>query len=246
MRYFVLVALGAVAAVGSGACGSETDSGGWDELGGHTPTTTTTTSSTSATPTGSSSTTSTGTPTGQGGEAGSAQGGAGGEAGGSGGSGGAPGCDDPAGSEPNETEDNAYQLLTDPINECDVNGSEFEGVIVGPDDVDWFTFRGDDTLSGCVLDLTGTVDSDEPALRLCMYVECLSAETELSGNPHCPAGTIEDTSLAGRPGCCGYSSFEVKYNCVNTTDEDAYIYLLVDVPGATDETCASYTVSYHF
>src|SRR5688572_27891726 len=65
-------------------------------------------------------------------------------AGGNGGSSASVTCPDNVIRESNESEDTAYLLTMDPIDDCHDRGGTVSGVISGANDVDWFRWLGDD------------------------------------------------------------------------------------------------------
>jgi hypothetical protein len=164
-------------------------------------------------------------------------------AGGQGATGGGGDCPDNWPGESNETEITAYELDVLPIADCDGAGGVITGVIAGPDDVDWFYYRGDDTAT-CQVDPTVFFNTADPGLRICMFLECVAGATEF---PACPDGSLSAVSPAGRQGCCSESGFTIdSFNCAGSADDDSYVYLRVDHPGASADTCDSYVLSYHF
>jgi hypothetical protein len=187
----------------------------------------TTTSSTS--PTTTTATTGSG---GQGGEGGATS---------AGGGGAAAGCDLDDMTEPSDTEETAHHLTIDPIGDCDGNGDQVSAAITDASDVDWFVYRGNDTLT-CSVDPTATVVGGA-GLELCQYAQCLSTDTTLD---ECPGGTTPATSEGGRPGCCGTGGFSIDFNCEGSLDEDGYVYIRVSVPDAEPSVCNGYVLAYHF
>ncbi len=139
--------------------------------------------------------------------------------------------------EPNNGENNPAELGT--ITDDDDDGMVITAVLEGGDDVDWFTYFGDDTLLSAVSparDLT-TVG----ALRLCKFAEC--EEGLFSTEVTCPEGTAQAMSPDGVPGCCGDDSFEIDLNCLDTMNENATIYMRLD-QGQSD--CTQYTLDFHY
>jgi hypothetical protein len=140
--------------------------------------------------------------------------------------------------EPNESEVDALNFGE--INDNDDSGGSVAGVLDHGDDEDWFTYTGDDDL-GYVVDPTREIVTDGE-LRICKFAECLDGLeiTEIA----CPPGTNEDTSPAGRPGCCSDEGFEMgAFNCGDTSEDSAYIYIRLDQPV---QQCVSYTLNYHY
>lgn len=152
-----------------------------------------------------------------------------------------PVCNDAFSHEMNESELTAHELENQAIDECDSSGGSVQGVIAGPDDVDWFTYVGDDTLSLCQVDPAREITQSQSGIRLCKFIDC-------EGDPAtvgCGAGSSA-TSPEGLPGCCHSSGFNVDLNCPGTLSEDATVYIRIDQPGATASTCNEYTLNYHF
>lgn len=182
---------------------------------------------------------------GAGGQAGAA--GAGGAAG-SGGSGGTTCANDP-GPEPNDSEALASPVCASPpcaIGDCDDAGTTgyggklapFTGV-VGPGDIDFWRFDGQDKLGFC--QVNATAKTAEAGFRICIFPSCAAA-TKLLG---CTKGTMI-TSPNGIQGCCADAPGEVeaKHDCTgNPTDNDsAEVFVRLDNATA----CTSYSVDYHF
>ena len=211
---------------GSGGAVSTSSGGGFGAVGGAGGTT--------SSGAGGSGVGGTGT-AGAGGEGAGSLGGAGGEA---------PVCVDNSPAESNDTEEIAYPLSGAPITDDDADGGELSGVLAGPDDVDWYTYRGDDTSWG-VADPTVSWILEAPGARVCIFLACLSVPTEFPNG--CPSGSYPESSGAGRIGCCSTGSLTLDdYNCTGSSDEDAYVYIRIDAPGAPADLCASYRASYHF
>ena len=95
----------------------------------------------------------------------------------------------------NDTEYTATQLgsLDDP----DIDGRIRCGVLSHRDDVDWYSYHGNDTPNGYV-DPTRAW-SGVPNVRICAYFQC-DQPPKLAD---CPEGTTPDTSPGGIAGCCG-------------------------------------------
>jgi hypothetical protein len=183
------------------------------------------------------------------GEGGSATGGIGGVAGMAGAAGAGNACNDP-GPEPNNSEPLASPACgasTCDATDCDSTGSTSYGGplasatgMIGPGDVDFLRFHGEDTLSFCQVD--PTVSTTDSGYRLCAFVACDVSATNFLG---CPQGT-HATSPNGLDGCCvdAPGTVALSHDCTSsTTDNDtAAIYIRVDQANA----CTQYTVDYHF
>jgi hypothetical protein len=170
--------------------------------------------------------------------------GASGAAGGAGGS--PPDCPDNAIHEPNESEDTAFLLTMDPIDDCDDSGATVSGVISGANDVDWFRWLGDDSALCPINDETParTLTQDQGGILVCKYVRCMDQEVDTEFD--CPGGTSPDVSGNSIAGCCGSSGFEFVVNCTGTTDEVVETFIKLEMPSATAATCNGYDLGYHF
>jgi hypothetical protein len=146
--------------------------------------------------------------------------------------------------EANETEQTAFSLSIPALTDCDSDGGVVSGVIAGPSDVDWFTYRGNDT-SLCSVDPYVFFDTSDPGVRICLFLECEAGPTELTA---CPVGSDASVSPGGRAGCCNTSGFDIadSFNCSGSIDDNAYVYMRVDHPQAPPDTCDSYVLSYHY
>lgn len=140
--------------------------------------------------------------------------------------------------ESNETE--ATATILDPIQDCDSNGSTIEGVLEDEDDVDWYRYDGTDVFP-CIVDPSRDLVANG-SLRLCKFIECEGFLDYLT----CPDTTTEETSAAGRPGCCSSTGFSLANNedfvCIDA-DDSAAVYFRLDQAGSS---CVDYTLDYHF
>ncbi|MSP23866.1 MAG: hypothetical protein EXR75_01625 [Myxococcales bacterium] len=152
-----------------------------------------------------------------------------------------PACNDSGVGEPNQNEGTAHVLVTPTLSDCDGDAGKVIGRLK-KGDIDWFTYTGDDTFS-CSVDPSRTLSPEGEGVRLCKYIECLTGETTFT----CPAGTTADTSAEKRAGCCGPAGFVIgDINCAGSLDEQTYVYLRVDLPGADEASCLDYTLTYHY
>ena len=142
-------------------------------------------------------------------------------------------CEDP-GPEPNELQALAHDFGT--IGDSDSAGGFVCGSVSGADDVDWYTFEGDDTIFGAV-DPTRVIDGKGTS-RLCVYAECLKGTTSVS----CAGGTTPDTAPGGQKGCCGSGEVKPKLEC-SGLDDAANVWIRVDQP---EPACFPYELAYHF
>ncbi|MGH1341846.1 MAG: hypothetical protein ACRBN8_09865 [Nannocystales bacterium] len=112
------------------------------------------------------------------------------------------------------------------------------GVLEG-DEVDWFTYIGEDNLLGSVAPARELTTAG--ALRMCKFVEC--ANDLFATEVTCPEGTAVAESPGGRPGCCGDDSFEIELNCLNVLDDEAQVWIRFD-QGLAD--CTQFTLEYQY
>jgi len=129
------------------------------------------------------------------------------------------------------------------------------GVIRGKDDQDWYTYAGNDTFLYTVDPWVGF--AQDVGVRICMFFECGEGTTTVGGGSEiggsdpvvCPGGTAPVASSQGRIGCCadpGVSAFTLDLACTGTSNDSAQVYLRLDVPNATDDTCIAYSLRYHY
>ncbi len=176
-------------------------------------------------------------------------GGAGGTAGAGGMAGAGNACNDP-GPEPNPSEALASPACgTTPcdVSDCDNDGSaafggphaSAEGV-VGPEDVDFLSFHGQDKLGLCTVNAVAT--SKDTGFRLCAFVACDKSATNFKG---CVQGTVA-TSPNALPGCCTTApgTVEINHDCTSSVTDDDSATIFVRLDQAT--ACTPYTVDYHF
>ncbi len=148
---------------------------------------------------------------------------------------GAPVCDDP-GFEPNEDEDSAEDLGDQGCG--DMDGS-IVGVLDGDADIDFSTFHGVDSMAcGFQNPFIGVTLTASDAVRLCVYTDCDN------GTPMfmCPMGSMSAMSPNGLPGCCGAGDMSFQFNCSNSQNESADVYVSVDQ--APVDACVDYTIAY--
>ncbi|MEM9693796.1 MAG: hypothetical protein AAGA56_14700 [Myxococcota bacterium] len=140
-------------------------------------------------------------------------------------------CDQP--SEPDDRLEQATDLGR--INDCDSSGSTLEGRLE-LDDVDWYTYRGEDNF-GCVVDPARSLVADGP-VRMCKYFSCLNGD---AAEVQCEDGATPTTE-AGLDGCCSNGGFQVEVECPSF-DDDGIVYIRFD--GAT-RSCTRYTLDYNY
>ena len=140
-------------------------------------------------------------------------------------------------SEPNDTEATAVPLPD--ISDNDDDGSSFSGTLHDADDVDWWSYHGDDDV-GYVVDPTRDIDA-AAGLRICKFVDCDNGnEAEVS----CTNGAVLANSPSGLPGCCSLGPFEIGPDCGGFDDDDSStVYIRIDEPEAA---CLDYSVTYHY
>ncbi len=141
-------------------------------------------------------------------------------------------CLDPGSDEPNDTILLATEMPGAGGDDDAVQS--FCGILVGDEDVDWYTFHGS----------TGWFDAANPVVytiapephRTCMYVHCPGGDTMVD----CVDDDIDDVSPVGDPGCCGADNKVAPYiNC-----DSAQVYARIDNPDAL--ACVGYELRYHF
>ncbi len=152
-------------------------------------------------------------------------------------------CSDQIISEPNESLAAAWKMTEDKVDDCasDSDPIRESGTIAGANDVDWFWYEGADGFGPCIDPGRSLVQSGT-GLRICKFLECLVGNETFD----CPAGTSvaqED----GRDGCCGTQDFDLAdLDCSGTLDDAANVYIRIDQPGATADTCNAYTLSVDY
>lgn len=144
-------------------------------------------------------------------------------------------CED-HGPEPHETQPSSYSLGE--ITDADAQGSYACGTVVGPDDVDWYTFTGVDAFLNMV-DPSRTLVAESDAARLCVYLQCDNGATTVS----CGANDTADTAPGGQKGCCGHGTVSPGLNCAGL-DDSAKVWIRVDNPDGL--ACVPYRLDYHF
>lgn len=143
------------------------------------------------------------------------------------------------GYEPNESEDAAVYLGV--LGDGDDPGS-IAATLDHADDVDWFTYDGEDNVGLPPGVAPGRDLTASGGLRLCKFLECPDGieVTEVT----CPDGSDLAQSPSGRPGCCATGSIMMPdFNCSGGTDDSAFVYIRLDM---ADAQCVDYTVSYEF
>ncbi len=228
---FVLFVLG---------CSGETGGSGSSGMGGSSDTGAGGAATTSGSGTSGSGTSGSGMMTGTGGATGSGgSAGVGGSSGQGGMGGSTPVCGKTDVGEPDDTEMTAENI--GPLNCPDAAGGQLIGVLSSADDADWYVYSGKDLLT-CTPDPTQGLTIAANGVRLCAFVECTGGTATTIT---CPAGTINATSPDNRAGCCGNDLFTIQLDCVNTSSDDANVYLRVDTPTG-EGACSEYTLSYHY
>lgn len=144
-------------------------------------------------------------------------------------------CEDESLTEANETQLTAHKLGT--ISDADSSGSFVCAVLDGGDDVDWYTFNGNDALFNFV-DPTREVISDLNH-RICVYITCDNGQPTIG----CGGDETKDVAPMGQPGCCGVGNISPSLNCQGT-DDSATIWVKVENIDAL--ACVPYELTYHF
>lgn len=140
--------------------------------------------------------------------------------------------------EPNDTEDSAVELPTEPPHGCDFTGT-FEGVVDGSEDVDFHRVRGVDNCA----DTRGTrlfFPGSATALRFCFYGRCAIG----GAVTNCPDG-MRASSPEGYPGCCTQEadSLTLELDCGSGSTLVDY-YLEVRQPSS--EACFPYEAQFRY
>lgn len=145
-------------------------------------------------------------------------------------------CLDP--NDPGSTETAAKELPN--IDDCDGSAGKITGTLKGAADTDFYKFVASDTW---LCSVNPKVSSQTPGLEVCMFVSCLKGTTEVSS---CSGGGAKVTSSIGTQGCCvaAPGSTEPYYNCADTSDETANVFLRVRQINA--DKCTAYSVDYNF
>lgn len=149
-----------------------------------------------------------------------------------------PTCFDSSATEPGDADEAGAAKI--PVSCDDGDKGKAHGVLNGPGDVDWWVYTGEDKLT-CKVNPTQSIESDAGTLRLCAFVQCVSADTTFD----CPGGTETVESPGKRKGCCSSKPFTITFNCEGTISEDANVYFRVDDPEGL-AVCPSYTITYHY
>lgn len=144
-------------------------------------------------------------------------------------------CEDETNTEDNETQMTAHDLGD--ISDNDSTGGTLCPVLDGPDDVDWYTFTGDDVFP-YVVDPTRVVTADMNT-RLCVYFACINGTTSVS----CNGDEVADTAPGGQKGCCGMGNVSPGLNC-SGLDDAANVWLKVE--NVDMLACVGYQLDYHF
>lgn len=140
--------------------------------------------------------------------------------------------------EPNDDEASAEYLGE--INDNDNNGGVVSASLHSPIDVDWFSYHGDDDITGNVNPEREVVSS--AGLRLCKFLECDNGLAQTT--VECPAGTDYALSPMARPGCCANGDVPLPdLDCDGTTNDSAMVFIRIDEPA---EDCVTYSVAYHY
>jgi hypothetical protein len=143
-------------------------------------------------------------------------------------------CGDTA-HEPDETEATA-QVIPGNYSGCTATLT-LSGVVAGATDVDYYRWRGvDDPMCASTYAPTLTLATPAPALRVCLFVECVDGRGE---SVDCLQGTSE-TSPTGRTGCCqqGGATLSLELGCDGGGDTPVDYYARFDQLGG--DACLAY------
>ncbi|MCY0994411.1 hypothetical protein OV203_45215 [Nannocystis sp. ILAH1] len=144
-------------------------------------------------------------------------------------------CED-YGQEPHDNQETAQNLGT--ITDADDDGSFVCATIKGANDVDWYTFAGDDAFLNYVDPVRSLVQQNGSGGRVCVYLQCNGGGTSINCN-----GATPDIAPLGQKGCCSASTVAPKLNC-DGLDDSAKVWLRVDTPD--NLACVPYQLDYHF
>lgn len=144
-------------------------------------------------------------------------------------------CEDDSMTEANETQAGAHSLGT--ITDADSSGGFVCAVLDGGDDVDWYTYNGNDVFLNFV-DPTREVISDLNH-RICVYITCDNGDPSIQ----CGGDETDDVAPLGQPGCCGMGNVSPSLNCAGT-DDSATVWVKVENPDKL--ACVPYELKYHF
>lgn len=141
-----------------------------------------------------------------------------------------------------EPGDDAEDSATNVGSITDDDGEAFtvSGVLSGADDVDWYTYHGQDTF-GYIAE--PTLNLVEGGQRMCQFIVCDEGGAALT-TLTCPDNAKMALSPMLRPGCCGDTSFQITdFNCKGQ-NESVTVWLRVDKP-VVDE-CTNYELKLNF
>lgn len=144
-------------------------------------------------------------------------------------------CED-FGGEPHEDQQTAFNLGA--IDDNDANGSYVCGTLRGANDIDWYTFDGNDALGNKVDPVRSLVTQNGENGRVCVFFECAKGSTTVD----CKAATPTMSPL-GHKGCCAGATVAPKLNC-GGLDDTTRVWIRVDNPNKL--ACVPYELDYHF
>lgn len=144
-------------------------------------------------------------------------------------------CED-YGPEPHDNQETAQNLGK--ISDADSAGGTACGTLRGANDIDWYTFSGDDAFGNYVDPFRSLVTQSGEGARLCVYVQCANEPTSLD----CKGSTASVAPL-GQKGCCDADVVAPSLNC-DGLDDSAKVWIRVDNPAML--ACIPYQLDYHF
>lgn len=104
--------------------------------------------------------------------------------------------------------------------------------IEGPQ-TDWYVFAGNEQ-SFCGEEPSASVSAEGP-LQVCVFIECQNGG---DASRTCGDGSVDASSPAGRPGCCGENAARITdYGCTDWGGDDLDVYVSV---GSDEEVCLDY------
>lgn len=156
-------------------------------------------------------------------------------------------CADNGFGEPNDVSGQAKELGTLSDRDLFKTWPHVCGVLKGKDDVDWYSYFGND--SSGIVD-PGRFFRKDAGVQVCAFFKCEKSSDSPSFS--CPTPTVSAVSSAesgAMPGCCGLAPFQVDLDCLPSGglfgDDNAQVFLRVS---ATDsaKSCQPYELRFHY
>lgn len=144
-------------------------------------------------------------------------------------------CED-YGAEPHDNQETAQSLGK--LSDDDADGGTACGTLRGANDIDWYTFGGDDAFGNFVDPFRSLVTQSGEGARLCVYIQCNNQPTSVNCK-----GSTPDVAPLGQSGCCDGDVVAPSLNC-DGLDDSAKVWIRVDNPAKL--ACVPYQLDYHF